>query len=324
MNVLMVGAGAVGQVYARHLQRGGAEISFFVREKYRAEMEKAAGEKGLPLFCRNRGAIGGPIQLRGFGVVSTPEEVVARSWDVVWLCVSSPALAGTWLGALLAAVGSATVITLQPGLEDRAILLKHVPEERLVSGMIPFTAWPAPLPGEKGEKHLSYWLPPFSKTPFDSPAAAETVKVLKKGSCGAKISKGMAFQSAMGSSVLLNVIASLECAGWSFSTFRKGDGAKQACAAAKQAMAVSAAYLERDVGFLPWVVRPILFRLATLFAPIVVPFDLEGMLKVHFSKVGDQTLKSLDTWIRQAGVQGLPADALTALQERLRTVRTPH
>ena len=32
--VLIVGAGAVGLVYARHLQRGGADVSFFVREKY--------------------------------------------------------------------------------------------------------------------------------------------------------------------------------------------------------------------------------------------------------------------------------------------------
>ena len=106
MKALLVGAGAVGQVYARHLQRGGAQITFFVREKYRAEMEQAARGSGLALRCMNRGAIGGRLQLRDFGVVTSPKEVAAQSWDVVWLCVSSSALAGSWLSARLGAVGS--------------------------------------------------------------------------------------------------------------------------------------------------------------------------------------------------------------------------
>ena len=33
--VLVVGAGAVGQVYGRHARQGGADVTFFVREKYR-------------------------------------------------------------------------------------------------------------------------------------------------------------------------------------------------------------------------------------------------------------------------------------------------
>ena len=32
--VLIVGAGAVGQVYGWYLSRGGAEVSFYVKEKY--------------------------------------------------------------------------------------------------------------------------------------------------------------------------------------------------------------------------------------------------------------------------------------------------
>ena len=321
MNVLLVGAGAVGQVYARHLQRGGAQITFFVREKYRAEMEKAAREDGLPMCCMNRGAIGGSVLLRDFGVVSTPEEVAAGAWDVVWLCVSSPALGGAWLGALLAAVGSAVVITLQPGLEDRANLLNHVPEARLVSGMIPFAAWPAPLHGESGEKHLAYWLPPFSRTPFDTAAASDTVSVLKRGGAGATIASGLAKQAALGSSVLLNVIASLECAGWTFAGFRHGEWPEQAWASSQEAMAVSAAYLDEEVGPLRWLVRPWVFRLATRLAPMVVPFDLEGMLQVHFSKVGDQTLTSLDTWIDQASSQGKPFEAMVMQRDLLRSVR---
>ena len=34
MKVLIIGAGAVGQVYGRHLALGGAEVSFYVKDKY--------------------------------------------------------------------------------------------------------------------------------------------------------------------------------------------------------------------------------------------------------------------------------------------------
>lgn len=45
MKILVVGAGAVGQVYGYYFQRGGCEVTFFVRDKYRSEMEQ-----GLTLF----------------------------------------------------------------------------------------------------------------------------------------------------------------------------------------------------------------------------------------------------------------------------------
>ncbi|HTJ46743.1 MAG TPA: 2-dehydropantoate 2-reductase N-terminal domain-containing protein, partial [Kofleriaceae bacterium] len=49
MRVLVVGAGAVGQVYARHAQQGGADVTFFVREKYRDEVAR-----GLDLYPLNK------------------------------------------------------------------------------------------------------------------------------------------------------------------------------------------------------------------------------------------------------------------------------
>ena len=47
--VLIVGAGAVGQVYARHAQLGGAEVTFFVRDKYREEVSR-----GFDMYPLNR------------------------------------------------------------------------------------------------------------------------------------------------------------------------------------------------------------------------------------------------------------------------------
>ena len=39
MNVLIVGAGAVGLVYGKHLQAGGATVSFLIKPKHRAQAE---------------------------------------------------------------------------------------------------------------------------------------------------------------------------------------------------------------------------------------------------------------------------------------------
>lgn len=40
MNVLIVGAGAVGKVYAYHLSKGGAKVTFLIKEKYKVEMKQ--------------------------------------------------------------------------------------------------------------------------------------------------------------------------------------------------------------------------------------------------------------------------------------------
>ena len=49
MNVLIVGAGAVGQVYGRHLALGGAHVHYFVREKYADECRR-----GFTFYPLNR------------------------------------------------------------------------------------------------------------------------------------------------------------------------------------------------------------------------------------------------------------------------------
>ena len=55
--VLVVGAGAVGQVYARHLIRGGSEVLFWAKEKYRDGLLTAANGKGVPMVNAPRRAV---------------------------------------------------------------------------------------------------------------------------------------------------------------------------------------------------------------------------------------------------------------------------
>ena len=71
MNILLVGAGAVGQVYGRHLARAGHQVTFFVKPRYAAELAA-----GLPLhrlgYLRTESE-----HWQEYAVVSTVDEVAA-------------------------------------------------------------------------------------------------------------------------------------------------------------------------------------------------------------------------------------------------------
>jgi len=309
--ILLVGAGAVGQAYGFHLQRGGAEISFLVRPKY-AEAARA----GFTVHCHN-GRHRGAHDFRGYGVLTGPEEVADRRWDQVWLCVSSPALRGPWLEPLLAAVGDAAVVTLQPGLEDRRRLLEWVPEARLVSGLISLISYPAPLPGGDLPAGMAWWFPPLSPSPFSGPAGAvsSVVRALERGGCPAKRGARVYETVAFASGLMMPVIAALEVAGWSFRTLLRSPNRALATRGGRQASRIARPGYRR---WLAWLVSGgLTLRILAFFAPRVVPFDLETYLRVHFSKVGDQTRGMLRLYCDRAQGAGQPHDALRTLLERL-------
>ena len=75
LRVLVVGAGAVGQVYARHYQRGGAEVTLYVRERYRAE-----AARGFDLYRLRRRRVEAE-RLDGCAVVTTADQVAATRFQ---------------------------------------------------------------------------------------------------------------------------------------------------------------------------------------------------------------------------------------------------
>ena len=215
--VLVVGAGAVGQVYARHAQLGGADVTFFVRDKYREQV--ARGLTMYPLN-RRRKRRGEPVRFEGFGVVSRADEVAADRFNQVYLTVSSPALRGPWLGELMAATGDATIVALQPGREDRdTIVAAGVPIERVVLGMIALISYVAPLPGETRfpEPGMAYWFPPMSKAPFSGAPerTAAVVALMRRGKLPAKRHADVPHAVAFPSAIMMAYLVALENAGWS-------------------------------------------------------------------------------------------------------------
>lgn len=316
MRVLMVGAGAVGQVYGAALARGGAEVHVYVRPRYVAE-----AREGYRLWHLRRGRAPREERFVPAGVHTTPEEVRAQPWDQLWLAVSGPAVAEPWLEALVEATGDATVVCLQPGPESRA-RVASVAGPRMVLGLIDFIAYQAPLPGETrfDAPGVAVWVPPGA-APFDGAAARldPVLDVLRRGGLRARRAD-VATPSTYGGALLQCLVAALDGVGWSWTAVRRGDTLRVAFGAFREIVAAArreapAPVWTRLVG--PWLVPPVM-----LAARAILPMDVPTYFGWHFTKVGTQTRAHLDHWLRVAGVAGLPSASLAELRRRMPTRAT--
>jgi ketopantoate reductase len=317
MRALIVGAGAVGLVYGRHLAKGGADVSFLVKPKH-----EAACRAGFTMYPLNeRGA---PAhRFEGFGILTDPSQAAGSTWDQVWLAVPSSALReGDWLAPLARATGDATIVFLPPNIDDRALLEGLVRPERIVDGIIGFIAYAAPLPGETrfAAPGMAYWSPPLSPSPFSGPRARvdAVVAALRKGGLGAvrkhDVMRSLPFLNA----ILYGYLAALELADWSFAKLREGDRLANACRAAREAMAIGSHAVGRPVPLhLRIASSSLLVRIGSRFAPWFVPLPLEPYLRAHFTKIGGQVRIGLQSYLELGTRAGLPTDALAKLTRAL-------
>lgn len=314
MRALLVGAGAVGLTYGYHLQQGGAEVSYLVKPKYAAEAQRGFTLYQLRTLRRPR-----QVRLDGAGVLTSAAEVAEQTWDQIWLCVSSTAIRRRdFLGGLLGGLDSGTLVALQPGMDDRRLLLEHWPEERLVQGVITLIAYQAPLPGEDHmpDKGVAFWLPPMSKSPFAGPpdAARAVVKALKAGGMPAGVDANGPGAAASISAVMMPWLVALEAEQWSFRKLKEApDVMALAAASATQALAI----VEKETGRrAPASLRGLgtgSVRALMGVADTVLPLPIQPYLAYHFTKVGDQTRQMIRTYIDKGRQYGLPTDRLQEL-----------
>jgi hypothetical protein len=310
MRVLIVGAGAVGQVFGHHLAQGGAEVTFLVKPKYADDCRR-----GFTLYALDRKPPR-TQQFAGFAVITAPRDAAATRWDHVYLAVSSTALhTGDWLAELAAAIGDATIVLLQPNLGDRARLTSVVEPRRMVDGMIGFLAYHAPLPGETrfSEPGIAYWFPPAPSL-FSGARASDVVAALRRGKLPSRIIRDVTATAPFQSAALYAYLAALEGAGWSFRELRRGNRLALAGRGAAQAMAIAGHQLGHRV---PWRIRlatrPFVIRFVLRLARRVAPLDLETYLRVHFTKLADQTRAGFASYVAHGHKTGLPTDAVEQL-----------
>lgn len=312
MNILLVGAGAVGQPYGYHLQKGGARVSFYVRPKYAQKLRQ-----GAVLYPLNRSRQPDPIVFSEYGVLTTLDEVAAQRWDAVWLCVSSTALRTGWFEEFVGVIGEAVVVSLQPGLEDTEWLLRYIPQHRLIRGMITVISYQAPLVGEsRPQPGIAYWFPPLAPLPLsgDADRVKPLVKLLKKGGCGARLHPSVGKLSAVPTAVMMPHLLALEANGWSFERLCGGDGLVLAASGSREALVVVGKKNNVSTRLAAWCIRPAVFRMGLRLLPRFCPFDLETYLRYHFTKVGDQTRMFVRGYIEAAERDGSACESLRELE----------
>lgn len=312
LRCLIVGAGAVGQTYGTHLALGGAEVSVFVKKRY-AEAAREGfqghrynGKKATRLLPR--------------AVFSEVEALAGHSFDQVWLCMASDALRSPLVERLLDTLGDALIVSVQPGPLDAAWLAERVPAERRVQGIITFIAHTSPLPDAPFSADCAWWFPPLTPSLFSGPRADEAVRALKAGGCPARRMRDVAPAAGAAGSFMMPWIAALELSGWRFKQlFGTPAHAKLGAQAAREAHTIA---LEgRKAHHRALFTRPFFLRVATLFAPLFVPFPLEPYVQQHFQKVGAQTLALLHTFIELGQAKGRSTQALEALHSALDEAR---
>lgn len=308
--VLVVGAGAVGQVYGAALERAGAQVTFFVRPRHRQTTEAGMQVSRMHTLSRRRDR----HAMLSPSVLDTVDEAAASRWDAVWLCIPSNGVHEEGTHALLRALGEPLVVSLTPGLDDRAALASVVPEERLVTGLIPFLAWfeHATVDG-RGLEETVVWFPPFARCAFEGKRAEAVAAQLRAGGLRADAVPGLAQRAPYGSAVLMPTVAELEVAGWSFSALDAVHRKRLRNAVGEAFRVVRAetgAAPPRGLqGLVRWV-HPLTLRLINLLTPL----NLEVFLRKHFTKVGHQTTRSLGVYVDRADHHGVgPVPALQAL-----------
>lgn len=312
--ILLVGAGAVGQVYGRHLSLGGADVTFYVREKY-----KAALQEGMPVYPLNKQKVTQePQKFNDFKLMTTIGEVESSPFDQIWLCVPATALRGDWVEPMLNASGNAVIVSLVPGFEERALLLNHVPESRLVCGMITLISYQAPLPNEACHSPgMAYWFPPATPAYFSGPAPVVTaiVNLLKKGGQPAAKHRDVSAMGSSGTAILMPLLLGLEREAWSFKQFTSTQALKDSLRAIQETLQIAAEQSNQGIPVWRHALVPSLFKTILWLGERVLPLPLETYLKYHFTKVGAQTRLFIDAYINLGKDRDLPTGHLVKLRE---------
>lgn len=313
MKVLVVGAGAVGQVYAWHLAQAGHDVSFFVKAKYAETLSSGATMYRLGRWRTRR------QDFSGFGLVTEPAQVAAQRWDQVWLALPSDAMRGDLANRILACVGSATVVCLQPDIEDIDYVRAQVPVEQVVQGLITFISYQSPLPGCTGPEGIAYYLPPLAPGLFggEPQRAGAVVGALKAGGMAVKEVPDFARAAAGAPALMQPLMVALELSQWRLNGFTGSQNFSVGLAASREALAVTEKHAGADIAPLKPLLRPLVWKLLLPLIRQLLPFDLESMLRYHYGKVRTQTLLMLDTYIRLGQHHGLPTPALATLRGQL-------
>lgn len=336
MKALFVGAGAVGAVYGYAFQKGGGKSIFLVKAKYAEELRK-----GLSFYPSTSGGTKAPpVSWQDYEVVLSPQEVKSQGIDVIFLCIASDALRGSWLEELLAALPGVPVVFLQPGVHDRQYLLERLDSGLLIDGNIPIVSYHAPLATEKvPTPGFAFWVPPFQKVRFQCEKRSQKVvdgivSLFNKGGLPACVATDVREAEWLASVVLFVLVAVLELEDWSFVRASHSAWLEVGAQAIREAATAVAKHRKYPYpGLQLKLIRPATLRFVLWASLRVVPFDFETYMKAHFTKVGTQMHEAMKDFVALTGSQsgsqatasqpGSLGEALQKIVQAIAALRSP-
>ena len=313
MKILIVGGGAVGQVFGYLLHRGGADITYLLKPQYLQE----AQESGFTLYNARSGK---RYSFDDFDCIENLTE--QSSFDQVWITVASDACCGNWWQQLVAQIKDATVVYFQPDLENKQ---RITTASQVVQGMIQFIAYQSPLPNETNPQWaqqvgVTYYTFPLTAMAIFAPRN-ETTKSIQQILARAHVKVSLAsaewlsFRYAKIAALSIPAMAVLETVDWKLSHFRQRSSlARQAI---RQALQVVCAHYQKRY----WCYGPLIFLFCWILGysnhltSAKVP--MERFLQFHFEKVGPQTRLMLRQYIQHGNDLSMDTNVLDQLLNKL-------
>ena len=316
MRVLVIGAGAIGQVFGYSFSMGGAEVTFLTRPKY-----ADAARAGFVLYPMNRSAStrNTPVKFTEFSVATDQDEAMKERWDVVVLALSSVALrSGDWFDRLCDSLGDAQLLSLLAGSDDPPYILERLPEQQVSWGMLAVISFRAPLPQQDlPEPGVAFWFPWMSQLGF-SGSRLDFLPFLAKGGMPVRVTDSVKREVAFTGAILDKTIFALESAGWSFASLISD---RELMPLAVRAMHESWALASKVHGvnrpFALGLIWPMHLRFVLRLAPRVMPFDLEQFFEFHYNKVSEQQMMHLQTQVKMCADNEVENPAMRELLGRL-------
>ncbi len=319
--ILIVGCGAVGQVYGLALQKAGVTLGYLDRPATAVKLKQALDNGGIPLFQityrRRQDPI--PRWLAQYSVIMDEAESRDFKPDQIWFTTPSPVYYSQWFREFLQNVPAERVVCFVPE-GPRPEFNPENDLDRLVFAGTTFMAWQGgPACGGGRPEGVNFWRPPLSIPITGAQSACRDVeRLLKQAGFRVSIGKRESHSQASATAVMTAFMAGLELSGWSLGRFRRSRWLGLAASAARESVLsqipAAGSYSRALIGIF---ISQVVFFLATFLLPLLIPFDLEKYLRFHYTKTRDQTLTLLDVFEMDAIRSNLPAGNIQALHRGL-------
>jgi hypothetical protein len=322
MKILIVGCGAVGQVYALFLQKAGVELGLLDRPAVAEKLAHSLGQGGLPLFQVTYRHRRDPIEhrLAKFRVIADAAEARLFAPDQTWFTVPSPVYYTDWFKEFVRKVPSPRVACFAPE-GGRPEFIPEGSGERFVFGGTAFMAWQGgPEAGGGRAGGINFWRAPLGIPLAGAREACRDVgQILKQAGFSFTVDKPESRAQACITAAMTTFTAGLELAGWSLAEFRGSPWRGRAAAACREAILgqlPAAGAIARALLGVP--VLSAVFWFVSVFLPLLTPFDLKKYLRFHYTKTREQTLGLLELFAADAIGNKLPVEKIFPLLDALR------